>query len=417
MPSWAGLHHLLTIIATGDIQPRRPNASAPRFIPSATAKTPSRGRLLVATHRLYQWAGSELVALELAEECRRRGWDIALYVPFVDRDFVAQALGPSTAVYTQPQHVDLRVYDAVYSQHQTLSALVAAQPPTFPFEGPVPVVIYNHLSPHEPLEFPGPFVEAQLADLILSNSPETAARLTAFGPRFAAVEVFANPAPAAFIGNPEAALRASLRRLLAVSNHLPAELAQAFGLLATMGIAVTRLGLPHHARRLTPTDLADHDAIVTIGKSVQYALCRRRPVFCYDQFGGPGWLNEDNFAAAAAANFSGRSDSRRRGAEDLAQELVRGFAAAWSFSQQLSEELLAPYRLETRLTALLEQIESLRGRRHPLQASSPAAQVALRRQWDHEAVLYHLVDRYFLAHHPQAALFNRADEVLAKSRP
>lgn len=35
-----------------------------------------------------------------------------------------------------------------------------------------PVSIFNHMSPYEPYEFPGPFLEADLADLIWCNSKE-----------------------------------------------------------------------------------------------------------------------------------------------------------------------------------------------------------------------------------------------------
>jgi hypothetical protein len=81
-------------------------------------------------------------------------------------------------------------------------------------------------------------------------------------------------------------------------------------------------------RRVTPELIHEHDAVVSIGKTVQYALAAGVPVFCYDHFGGPGWLNDGNVEAAARHNFSGRGFTARDSASELVEEIGDGYRAA-----------------------------------------------------------------------------------------
>ena len=62
-------------------------------------------------------------------------------------------------------------------------------------------------------------------------------------------------------------------------------------------------------------DLHGVDAVVTIGHTVQKALSRGVPAFCYDHYGGPGYILPGNAEQAADDTFSGRGSSIRGGAE------------------------------------------------------------------------------------------------------
>ncbi|NUB28214.1 glycosyltransferase [Azospirillum brasilense] len=387
----------------GFTQRKTPYASPGMNAAPSTVPEVAGLRVLVATHHLYRWGGSELVAIEMVEELRRRGCVVSIYCPFADAGFLDPILGPDTQVMVDPGAPDLSRYDIVYSHHQTLSAVLAHQKGAFPFAGPVPIFVYNHLSPYEQFEFPGPFIEAQMADVILCNSLETKRRLSAFGPPFERAELFPNPAPASFEACAQYAPR-SLRSLLSVSNHLPQELAQAFDILQNNKVTVTRIGAPNYERRVTPEDISRHDAVVTIGKTVQYAIRSRRPVYCYDHFGGPGWLVEKNRDLAAESNFSGRSQPQRWSPEMIAKELVVGFPAAFSSSQKMAQEAIASFRLEACVDELLTRILPQIGRHHAIQDALPNQQLEFRRKWQHEADMYKLIDRQFASGNPFASL-------------
>lgn len=368
--------------------PAIPDPVRPDTAPATPAPAPSARALrwLICTHHLHEWAGSEVVTIEMLQALTGRGHEVTLYCRFADPAMLDAAGMPDLPVIRDPAGVNLGDYDVVYSHHQAPTAFLARQAPDVLLGEKRPVFVYNHLSPFEPFEFPAPFSQAVLADIILANSPETRTKLAGFGPEFAEATLFPNPAPRSFAA-PQPELDPTwMTRLLSVSNHLPDELAHAFRILEAQGVQVTRIGQAGQQRRLTPTDVQTHDAVVTIGKTVQYALRSHRPVFCYDHFGGPGWLLPDRVPAAAATNFSGRCTPGPRPADALARELARGFPEA---ARQLPDPM--PYRLEEHLDRLEARIGKLRAGRPQPRVDRETFLGQCRREQE----LYGLIDRQY----------------------
>lgn len=54
--------------------------------------------------------------------------------------------------------------------------------------------------------------------------------------------------------------------------------------------------------------LLKYDVVITIGRTVQQCLCLGVPVYCYDHFGGPGYITLDNIDFNESLNFSGRQE-------------------------------------------------------------------------------------------------------------
>lgn len=266
-----------------------------------------RRHALISTNHFDTWAGSELMAVELAEGLEARGWDVTLHAPFFRENFAPDAIG--ARFNWVMDHSDLpkaSAFDLIYSQHGALIPYWAEQSGQELFGDGRPAFVFAHLSPTSALECPSSGAEPLLADLILANSPETRASFAELGGAFEAAEVMPNPAPAQFDAARRVRKAGVAKRILVVSNHVPKELQQATECLKGQGVRVRRIGLGNTCRRLMPDDLKWADAVVTIGKTVQFAMRAGCPVFCYDRFGGPGWLTVRNAADAEAANFSGR---------------------------------------------------------------------------------------------------------------
>ncbi|MDJ0930608.1 hypothetical protein [Breoghania sp.] len=250
-----------------------------------------------------------------------------------------------------------------------------------------PYIAYFHLSPHEPFEQPDPFIERALADSVFANSEETRRELALHG--INDVALFQNPALACF--DIPAQSRDELQFALSISNHVPAELCKAFEILKTKGVDMLRIGSPEANRRVTPEDIAQCDAIVTIGKSVQYGFRSRQPVFCYNHFGGPGWLipwaSEDK-----ERNFSGRSSPECRSPDELAELLLSGFSQTGQWARTNNVASLEQFHLEHFVDELLARATQERGK-------TPwpdwTRENGWRKDFRTERSLYRLIDREF----------------------
>lgn len=138
-----------------------------------------------------------------------------------------------------------------------------------------------HLSPYEPLETAGVIVEECFADKVLANSPETRDALVKQGVNQTKIEIFYNAAPNLFL--PLSRSKPKIENILFISNHLPEELMVAMKLLErNRNINSNHIGRMGVQRRVTSKDFEACDAIVTIGKSVQYAIASLRPVYMTD---------------------------------------------------------------------------------------------------------------------------------------
>lgn len=352
-------------------------------------------RALLATLHFELVAGSELVLLEVAEHLLARGFTCDIAASWIDAPMRDLAARPGLTLIDRPAAIRPLTYDFAWIQNRLEPVMDWAPGPD---EAPATFFAFAHLDLHWTLSQPG-LLEDLLADACLVTSPEAAAHFAAAGLPEARTLLLRNAAPAGF-ERPAAAPRPALRRLLVISNHAPPELVEAAALLRAQGIAVAHWGLGGDTtgQRITPEALDAADAVVSIGKTIPYALLGRIPAFVYDHFGGPGWLSEANFAPAAAVNFSGRCCRRRLDAVALAAEITTGFPDAATFAAARAEAELAPYRLAPILDALLALPAPPAAARHALLAEHRAA---LRR----EAPLARAAADYFTHwRHAEAAL-------------
>jgi hypothetical protein len=297
--------------------------------------------VLIGQASLFDVAGSEVVTFELASHFANNGANVLVATFGVSEEWSARfAALPATEVlrYDDPQltaRIEAQHPDIAWIHHGVIPGALLRNPGETRF-------VFHHMSAYQFQEFPhSPRVEAALASAIVFPAAETLEAQLASG-LYADVDesllsVFGNPAPDEFAREsppkPE-----KLRRLLVVSNHPPLELEDAVRVIADRGVEVVRFGGsptdPQPKRLVRPADIHDVDAVVSIGKTVQYALVAGVPAFVYDHFGGPGWLVETHFDAARHANFSGRGFTERT-ADALADEILDGFAAAVAEAEAL----------------------------------------------------------------------------------
>ncbi len=176
-----------------------------------------------------------------------------------------------------------------------------------------------------------------------------------FSPDAINMYVFINSAPDEFIRDVK--LSGGLNRIAVVSNHIPEELYDAVYLLKENNINVDIWGKGHNYAVITPEILSKYDLVITIGKTVQYALSMGIPVYNYDHFGGEGYLRLINLDKEEFYNFSGRSSFRKLSAEAICSEILDGYNAALSEMDEIKTVARKRYCLSSNLDSLLDYFD------------------------------------------------------------
>lgn len=270
-------------------------------------------RVVLTNCRLKNLAGSEMNCLEFGEYLKGKGHDVCVVTPVSGDPVAAHFHNAGIPVY-QPHELPPTRYDLIFAQHASaLTPLLQHKPDCDR------VVLYT-LSPFEPLEKPPAYTPKLSA--WFCNSEETLKVRTAENPDLKG-SVLPNMAPSDYFNSRD---HIGLTRYFAVvSNHIPLEVHIALDIIAKSH-NVQRFGEHNTIRRITPRILSECEAVITIGKTVQYCMAQEVPVYVYDYFGGPGYLTEHNIERAAAFNFSGRCCKRRISGQILAQEVLNGTA-------------------------------------------------------------------------------------------
>jgi hypothetical protein len=156
-------------------------------------------RVLVLTNHFSEFAGSEIIALEVAQWFVEQGDQVALAANFI-RPPISD-LGGSIELLRDIDDIDLSSFDLVWCQHGLLSLLpfasyaAAAMAP--------PLVALVSLSPFEPYEHVDGLLRNALSAKVFANSAETARVVVRRNQNLIKrdqVAVFHNAAPSARFG-------------------------------------------------------------------------------------------------------------------------------------------------------------------------------------------------------------------------
>lgn len=275
-------------------------------------------RILISNHYLSDYAGSEITTLGLAKHFKENGFQVVVatlsYGDPIRHHFEALNI---EVVNLLNDKLDECEFDVIWAHHSPiLNKLILDKSVTGK------KILCSILSPFEPLEAPPIYVNE--LDLCLVNSLETRDKMLQFGVEPDKIQLFPNSVSNEFFDayKPH---NNELKKIVVISNHVPDEIIEVAQKLEFNKVKVDIFGLYHKRELITPALLNDYDAVITIGKSVQYALALGIPVYCYDTFGGPGWITPDNLDTAEYYNFSGRCTNNKLNADTIVNEILNKY--------------------------------------------------------------------------------------------
>ena len=339
-------------------------------------------RILISHTLISNIMGSTVVALELAEHFISRGAEVVVFASDAGGamlpDFNTRGIKVIKSLDDDAEKLSAGDFDYIWVHSQIIppSILSSLRKAAQQEDGILPIIIFHHMSrlAIAPDEHPYiPQLEEKLSDLSAFVSRECLDELLARywsqlpGPK--SKMVFPNSTPERFASHPLNRDNRQLERVAIVSNHIPDELRQATKLLLERGVEVVSFGEADTPKLLDPQDLADVDAVISIGKTVSTCLSMGIPVFLYDKFGGCGYLDDDCFEEAAYANFSGRTASGtfpKMTPDEITSSLISGYADAKAWSVSVKPEMESRYSLEKNIGKIFAAAESAPGKRERL---------------------------------------------------
>ena len=306
-------------------------------------------KVLLTNYFIREFTGSEMAIFDLTREFLKRGYDVTIGA-FIFSDPLLSEFASLGVTLLDLNNASTEHFSLIWAQHFiTLDTCLIDSGIT------ADKIIYSSLSPYESLESPPASVK--YVNLFLANSSETKNVLVSMGLDECDVIIFPNPVNQSFFSKKKINSQ-GLKRLAIVSNHIPTEIEQVAEQLRQKGVEVKEFGMLHEFVLITPEVLNNFDAVITIGRTVQYCLAMGIPIYCYDRFGGPGWINIDNIDRAALYNFSGRCVGTKKQADDIESELINNFETTQTQAKFYEEYAKLHFDLENQLDRVLGSLIS-----------------------------------------------------------
>ncbi|HBJ77297.1 MAG TPA: hypothetical protein DDY68_05950, partial [Porphyromonadaceae bacterium] len=146
-------------------------------------------------------------------------------------------------------------------------------------------------------------------------------------------------------------------KIAIVSNHIPEELRDIKRERKFDTIDFIGMGGDIYTE-ITPALLSGYDVVISIGKTVQYAMGLGIPVFEYDYFGGCGYLSLENFYREKETNYSGRTTRRKISTYEIVTEILNGYANALHETDKIRQIAKDIFSLSKKLDFLLLKLHN-----------------------------------------------------------
>lgn len=297
-------------------------------------------KALLLTNHLIDYGGSEIQILEVYHLLKSKGFDVHVFANITGAPVIEHF--SKIDILLALDDISPADYHLIWSQHSLFARLFKK-----PLDNFSTLIFSVHLSPFEMLELSSLAYMTLIGAYFIANSPETADKLSEFDINRESIHISYNCAPSNFYCPPSKKVL-PLKKIAIVSNHLPKEVQVAAKLLQKK-YSVNLIG-GGNPQLVTPEILHEFDCIISIGKTVQYALLADKAVYCYDHFGGPGYLNNDNYTVAQYNNFSGRGFEKKT-AKKIVKEVICGYESEKDFVKEIKDKSI--YQLEFFLDKLL----------------------------------------------------------------
>ena len=297
--------------------------------------------VIVTNHFVKFYSGSELITIDLLSYFASKA-DYKVYLATFQVGNPLQQLIPKNVetINLSNQPMPIRQADLIIGHHYDVIDKVLE---TVSCKN----VVQNSLSPYcDIIEDYSTHITKALA-----NSAETK-RVKQYQTQLP-IDIFVNSVNSSFINADRKQLTGTINKIAVITNHQWHK-----------GITKKNVDIigSTQGKLVTAELLKQYDVVVTIGRTVQMCLVLGIPVYCYDHFGGHGYITLHNIDFNEEMNFSGRqkdADFTEPKSHDFAKifnDIYHNYMAVCTQQKQLIEIAKQRYNFETNLNNVLKDI-------------------------------------------------------------
>jgi predicted nucleotidyltransferase len=306
-------------------------------------------KALILTNHLDSFTGSEVVFLEVAEVLSKFNFQIYIYANFINKDFLEFIKNYNIIKF--PYNQNILDFDFIWSQHNLLPLFIKNR-----FKNDSINFVSVNLSSYVKSEFRALKFIKDLEPITVTNSIESKMELINKGIKENRIFNFENASPNRFKNTKRT--RSKLNNIIIISNHKVRELEDLKNIFLENNINFKHYGEQKESlwggyERVDENILSDYDMCITTGKSVQYSILNKLPTYVYGPFGGPGFLNKNNFEKAAKYNFSGRGFNYKFSSEEIFSQIIQNYENSIIDADKIYEFSKFRYSLEDKISQLL----------------------------------------------------------------
>lgn len=305
--------------------------------------------ILITNFEIKNYSGSEINAITIAKRLKELGHNVYLAALNFDFPLLYEIQNEVILLNILDGDFDFGsiVFDVVWAHHSFLLDWLI-----FDKGLKAKKIVNSSLSPVEVFEVPP--IYANDINMCIANSKETENKLKSYD--INNVYLLENYSFKKYF-NREIGVT-QLKNIAIVSNHVPDELFEAAEILKEENYNVQIYGVLGKVEYITDKVLENYDLIITIGKTVQYAMSLKIPVYIYDRFGGSGYLTMDNMELNRAHNFSGRGYFKKD-AHTIANEIKSEFSKNLTELSQIKEYAEQNFCFEQKIDDVLSRLQKM----------------------------------------------------------
>lgn len=305
-------------------------------------------KILLTNFNIVNYSGSEIDTLTVANYFLEKGYEIDIFTLEKGMPLIGAVNKKINIIVPNEKEKLKKEYDIIWAHHYPLLDYVL-----FSLKIKSNYIFYISLSSFETYEAP-PIYSNELS-LIGAISKEVKDKLISEGCNRDKIVVFPNFAPSSYF-NTEVNFNNKIKKVCIISNHIPSELLEFKKIAEKKNIVIDIYGMGYNFKYIDNEVLKDYDVVISIGKTVYYSLAIGIPVYCYDYFGGYGFINNSNVKKAYNYNFSGRGFGTKKTGLEIFNDLKDNYSCIRDELDGLKKFAYDNFNFENNMDKLLKDI-------------------------------------------------------------